>query len=197
MGTLIRRRRKSLKIDESTLSATSEQRGRNRLRPAEGLFLLLTGTGSGRGVKEAGHGSAEADDAVIVPVVLTTTTKCPPPELQRSKRRSQVLFPNRRLRYRPDSSGTGLLDRKRPDMRRSRYRQRLRAQHPPAARILWLRELGPSNLPTPAIIALRGAPSDSILDFSNKPPTVGPGALFPGMKRQYINLLRWLLWLLS
>jgi hypothetical protein len=47
------------------------------------------------------------------------------------------------------------------------------------------------------IFALRGAPSDSILDFSNKPPTVGPGALFPGMKRQYINLLRWLLWLLS
>jgi len=43
------------------------------------------------------------------------------------------------------------------------------------------------------IFALRGAPSDSILDFSNKPPTVGPGALFPGMKRQYINLLRWLL----
>ena len=64
--------KKVAQVDKITLSATSEQRGRNRLRPAEGpwqfatalavegLFVLRAGTRSGREVKEAGDCAAES-----------------------------------------------------------------------------------------------------------------------------------------
>ena len=100
-------------------------------RPSRWKVSFFYGQGPGPDVKSKKPETVplNCDDAVIVPVVLTTTTKSDWPGTTNEYDAFGIVVPNLLFRCRPDSSGTGSLDRSCPDMQRSRCPQRLRAQH--------------------------------------------------------------------